>query len=332
MRQSLTYYTLFAVLLIGVGAVSCDKEKSAVEDYDSNKLNMVVADNFNLSLLNASLRVSNMGSELQSIVGPMTVLAPSDAAFSKAGYGRTVDIFTAQPAVISQLVKYHLMDGKYELNKLPFLFNQEIRSRGGKVFATRWVKGADTVLTLNGARVVAMNIPASNGIIQVLDRVLTPYQHDKIMDAILGQASTTLFAQALQRSGVAQTLAEGGPYTVFAPSNEAMSALGYSSIQQIESTAVEELKRVVNYHIVRDRRFIYDYILSTGTSNVSKQAMMDGNSVSIKLTKAVGSANAFDGITLRGLGNTKDVMLLKQDILTGNGVLHIVDQALRITQ
>ncbi|MEJ5055249.1 fasciclin domain-containing protein [Sphingobacterium sp. MYb382] len=332
MRQYVKHYKLYAVLFVGVLTVSCDKAESTVVAYDSNRLNMVIADNFNLSLLSASLRVSGLDKELQSNDGPITVLAPSDAAFGKAGYNNTVSILSERPSVVSQLVKYHLMDGKYELNKLPFLFNQEIRTRGGKVFATRWAKGADTVLTLNGARVVATNIPASNGIIQVLDRVLTPYQHDKIMDAIVAQPNITLFAQALQRSGLAQTLAENGPYTVFAPSNMAMEALGYRTVQQIEGIAVEELKRLVDYHIVRDRRFIYDYILSTGPSNVSRQAMLDGNSVAITLKKATGSTSLFDGITLKGLGNTTAVSVIKQDILTGNGVLHIVDQALRITQ
>jgi len=141
MRQYVKHYKLYAVLLVGVLTVSCDKAESTAVEYDSNRLNMVIADNFNLSLLNASLRVSGLDKELQSNDGPITVLAPSDAAFGKAGYSNAVSILSERPSVISQLVKYHLMDGKYELNKLPFLFNQEIRTRGGKVFATRWYRG-----------------------------------------------------------------------------------------------------------------------------------------------------------------------------------------------
>jgi len=332
MIQYIKQHKLSAVLLLGLLAVACKKDNKSEVDFDSNKLNMVIADNFNLSLLNAALRLSGVDKDLQSNAGPLTVLAPSDAAFNKAGYRNTVAVLSEKPSVISQMVKYHVLDGKYELNKLPFLFNQEIRTRGGNVFATHWIKGVDTVLTLNGARVIASNIPSSNGLLQVLDRVLTPYQHDKIMDAITAQTNITLFAQALQRSGLAQTLSEAGPYTVFAPDNSAMATLGYRSVQQIEATSVEELKRLVNYHIIKDRRFIYDYILSTGPSNASKQAMLDGNSVTVTLNKAAGSTVAFEGITLRGIGNTKNVEVIKQDILTGNGVLHIIDQTLRITQ
>jgi hypothetical protein len=77
---------------------------------------------------------------------------------------------------------------------------------------------------------------------------------------------------------------------------------------------------------------VYDYILSTGNTNMSKQTMLDGNSVDIKLVPNTSSPGSFSGITLRGLGNTNDVLLQKQDILTGDGVLHIVDQGLRLTQ
>lgn len=332
MRQYLKQHRLYTALLLGMIAVGCKKENDVLTDIDNNKLNMVVADNFNLSLLNSAFRLTGVDKDLQRNAGPITIIAPSDAAFSKAGYRSTVSILSENPTIISQIVKYHIMDGKYELNKLPFLFNQEIRTRGGKVFATHWIKGADTVLTLNGARVVSTNIPASNGIIQVLDRMLTPYQHDKIIDAIAGQPSVTLFMQALQRSGLVEILSEDGPYTVFAPQNSAMIALGYTTVQQIESTPVEELKRLVSYHIIRDRRFIYDYILSAGPSNSSKQSMLDGNSIVITLKRAIGSTTTFDGITLRGIGNTKDVEVTSQNILTGNGVLHIIDQTLRITQ
>jgi len=54
--------------------------------------------------------------------------------------------------------------------------------------------------------------------------------------------------------------------------------------------------------------------------------------VQIRLIPNANSPGAFSGIALRGLGNTSDVLIQKQDILTGDGVLHIVDQCLRITQ
>ena len=200
------------------------------------------------------------------------------------------------------------------------------------MYATHWLKGGDTVLTLNGSRVLAQNIAASNGLIQVLDRVLTPYVHDLIGNAIAADPSITLFAQALKTSGLLQTISDAGPYTVFAPNNAAMQALGYSTVQQIQLADPDKLRSLLRYHIVKDRRFVYDYILSTGASNKAQQGMMDGNSITISLVSNPNAPNSFQGISLRGIGNTSEIKLLKQDMLSGNGVLHVIDGGLRITQ
>lgn len=323
---------LLAIMLMVLLAVSCSKDENKLSDYDSNKINLVIADNFNLSAFSAALKLSGLDKKLQEGNGPYTTLVPSDAAFTLAGYNSPVAVLTANPSIISGIANYHTLDGRYELNKLPFLFNQELRSRGGKLYATHWIKGQDTVLTLNGARVVSQNIPASNGLIQVLNRVLTPYVHDLLGDAIAAESSVTLFTQALKTSGVLETINGNGPYTIFAPNNAAMQAMGYSSLEQVNNTDVAKLKSLVNYHILRDRRFVYDYILSTGTTNTSKQAMADGNSVTMKLVPDINVSGTFNGITLKGIGNTVDVKLIKQDLLAGNGVLHIIDGVLRISQ
>lgn len=319
------------LLLISSLTFACKKEDSAV-GFDNNSVNLVVADNFNLSAFNAALRVSNMDKELKTGKGPYTLLAPSDDAFANAGYTSVVEILAERASIIADIANYHLLDGKYELDKLPFLFNQELQTRKGKVYATHWVKGADTVLTLNGARILTQNLPASNGLVQVLDRVMTPYVHDKIVDAINADASISIFARAVKRTAVLSDKGNQGPYTVFAPINTAMAKLGFASVQEVDKAGLAELKQVVNYHIVRDHRFVYDYILSTGNTNLSKQTMLDGNSIQIRLIPNVNSPGSFMGIALRGLGNTSDVLLYKQDILTGEGVLHIVDQGLQITQ
>lgn len=325
-------HTLFSLILMIILGASCSKEDQQKSEYDNNKINLVIADNFNLSAFSAALKRSGLDKSLQEGQGPYTALVPSDAAFSAAGYPDVVGVMTANPTIISRIANYHTLDGKYELNKLPFLFNQELRSRGGRLYATHWIKGQDTILTLNGSRVISKNIPASNGLIQVVNRVLTPYLHDLLGDAIAAEASTTLFTQALRSSGLLQTINEAGPYTIFAPDNAAMQAIGYSSVEQINNTDPAVLKRFVNYHIVKDRRFIYDYILSTGPTNKSLQAMLDGNSVTMALVPDESATGSFKGITLKGIGNTMEIKLLKQDILSGNGVLHIIDGALRITQ
>ncbi len=57
---------------------------------------------------------------------------------------------------------------------------------------------------------------------------------------------------------------------------------------------------------------------------------MNGNTVDIILMSDPNAPGSFNSISLQGIGNTSAVNLTRQDILTGNGVLHVIDGALRI--
>ncbi len=130
LKRTIQSFSLLAVL----GMSACVKDSNQqLSGYDNNKINLVVADNFNLSAFSATLRRSALDQLLQKGEGPYTLLAPSDAAFNKYGYGSPLAVLGADGNLISRIAYYHTLDGKYELNKLPYLFNQELRSRGGKI-------------------------------------------------------------------------------------------------------------------------------------------------------------------------------------------------------
>lgn len=311
-------------------AMGCSKDDEVIAT-NSNRIGQVLADNFNLTVMNAVMNRSNIAATLNA-AGPYTLFAPSDEAFQKAGYSSALSVMGASQPLIARIGAYHMLEGKYDLNKMPFLFNQEISSLGGKLYVTRWVKDGDTILTINGSRLLSAGIQASNGYVQVIDRMLEPYLHENITAAMAAENQLTLFFQAVQRAGLTELLQGAGPYTVYAPNNAAMITRGYTTLEAIDAADVNEIKALVRYHIVADRRFVNDYILSTGKSARSSQGMLDNNAVAITLTPDPQQPGAYNGITLMGTGNTSVTKLVRQDIITGNGVLHITDQVLRITQ
>ncbi|WP_316822470.1 fasciclin domain-containing protein [Pedobacter gandavensis] len=325
-------YFLLPLLAMSISLTSCKKEDKTITGQDNNKIAAVIADNFNLSIFNTGLVRSGLKSQLQEN-GPFTVIAASDDAFKKAGFADPVAILSADPARISAIMNYHVLNGRYELNKLPFLFNQEIRSaNGGKIFVTHWVKGPDTILTVNGSRVLAQNIKASNGLIQVVNQLLEPYSHELILESMASDRNLSLFYQAIQRAGLTTLLNGKGPYTIFAADNNAMSQYGLSSLEEINNADPAALAALLKYHVLSDRRFVYDYILSTGATGKSEQAMLDGNSVQLQLIPDPAVSGNFSGIQLKGTGNTAMITLTKKDVLTGNGVLHTINGVLKITQ
>lgn len=322
--------TLYSLGILMAVTAGCSKD-DGVDAVDNNRIPQVLTDNFNLSVMNMVLSRSNVRNELL-LPGPYTVFAPSDAAFVKAGYSGPGAILSASQPLVARIAAYHILQGNYDLNKMPFLFNQEIRSYGGKLYVTRWIKDNDTVLTINGSRLLSEGIKASNGYVQVIDRMLEPYIHETLADAIASEATLTLFHQAVQRAGLSEILSGTGPYTVYAPNNSAMTAMGYPTVQAVNEADPAVLAAMLRYNIAADRRFVNDYILITGESATTTQGMIDNNSVKVTLVPNSQQPGAYTGITLKGTGNDTQVTLLRQDIITGNGVLHITDQVLRITQ
>lgn len=327
-KHPFTFIPLIVFVLVFLFA--CGKEEPDGPQTDNNRITKVLADNFNLSLFSTAVKHGIMDKTLLED-GPFTVLAPSDAAFALAGYSDIPGILTTNADVVSSLVHYHVLDGRVELEKLPYGFNQELTSRGGKLYATHWVKGLDTAITINGARIMRSNIAASNGYIQVINRVLQPAVHNTLAEAVASDENLTLFAQAMKVSGLQDTVGSKGTYTIFAPDNAAMIAQGYATVQQVNETAPAVLRKLLSYHILRNRRFISDYILSAGPADTNEQVMLDGNKTDIALIQDPAEPGGFGGISLKGAGNADNVYLKKQDMAAGNGVLHILSGVLLVT-
>jgi len=230
-------------------------------------------------------------------------------------------------------MQYHVLNGVYDFNKLPFQFNQEIYSyTGGKMFVTKWTKGVDTVITINGAIITPVMKDAKNGKIQVINRVLEPYLFDYLSEAVGNEYEITLFNQVLKRVPAVRSLLQNqGAYTIYAPNNAAMVSYGYSTLEIINEKPVEELERLVRYHIVPDRRFVYDYVLTTPTSGstnaTTTETMLNGDNLTLTLVFNSGTGT-YNKITLLGTRNTTQTNLIRENILAGNGVLHIIDQVL----
>ncbi len=100
--------------------------------------------------------------------GPLTVFAPTDAAFAKLG-DATIQALLADPEKLASILKYHVVAGEVlaadvvNLTSAPTLNGAPCRSRSS---------GSD--VKINDAKVVATDIKARNGVIHVIDTVLLP--------------------------------------------------------------------------------------------------------------------------------------------------------------
>jgi len=118
---------------------------------------------------------------------------------------------------------------------------------------------------------------------------------------------STLY-RALQVSGLDAALDSGGPFTVFAPSDEAFAKLDPDELNAIISTP-SLLTALLQYHVVADEVF------SNELTNGPVQTLLSGQTVEVSL--------AGGGVTLNGTSNVTDA-----DIDASNGVIHIIDEVL----
>ena len=100
--------------------------------------------------------------------GPFTVFAPTDAAFAKVPKS-TLEALAKNKSKLRAVLLYHVASGRLTASKA--VAAKSVKTLEGGSLKVRSSKGA---VTVGGARVVAANISASNGVIHVIDKVLIP--------------------------------------------------------------------------------------------------------------------------------------------------------------
>lgn len=102
--------------------------------------------------------------------GPLTVFAPTDAAFAKLPKGTVESLLRPENKhKLARILKYHVVAGEIEAADIK-PGRSHVKTLAGRSVTVRKHGG----VTVNGARVVAADVGASNGVIHVLDRVLIP--------------------------------------------------------------------------------------------------------------------------------------------------------------
>ncbi|MGI8431106.1 MAG: fasciclin domain-containing protein [Chthoniobacterales bacterium] len=121
------------------------------------------------STLTAAIKAGGKQEMLQDDKGPFTVFAPTDAAFQKLPKGTVDDLLKPEnKAKLAKLLAYHVLKGKVMAADVKTM--EAETAEGSKLNVV--VKG-DKVM-VNKAHVIKTDIPASNGVIHVIDTVLMP--------------------------------------------------------------------------------------------------------------------------------------------------------------
>ncbi|KAM9318839.1 periostin, osteoblast specific factor b isoform 2-T2 [Pholidichthys leucotaenia] len=163
------------------------------------------------------------------------------------------------------------------------------------------------VVTVNCARIIYGNQVAKNGVVHVIDRVISAVGNT-IQDVIEIDDDLTTLDGVAQTAGLLEKLGQAGHFTLFAPTNEAFEKLGSDVLERLQSDK-EVLKALLNFHIL-DSVQCSEAIMAGSTYET-----LEGNNIEIGCDG--------ESLTVNGIK-----MVRKKDIVTTNGVIHLIDQVL----
>jgi len=234
--------------------------------------------------------------------GPFTVLAPTDDAFA------TLDPVILQAALddpsglLTEVLTYHVLSGDIRSSDLS----------DGQVAMT--VNGKDVTITIDGgnvfvndAQITVVDLVADNGVVHVIDAVLLPPTRT-VVDIIVESPDHNTLETAVLAAELQGTLSGDGPFTVFAPTDDAFAALDPATLQAALDDPSGLLTQVLTYHVLGGD------IRSTDLTDGQVVTTVNGKDVTITFD----NGNVF-------VNNAQITMV---DIVADNGVVHVINAVL----
>ncbi len=256
-----------------------------------------------------------------SAQGKLTVFAPTDQAFAnlKKSNPALYNKVATNKKLLQSVLTYHVV-GK----RIPAAAAIAAAKKGLKV---NTVQGESIALSFKGgkivlngtARVVIPDVKASNGVIHAIDAVLVPPSLSQppaptqsIVQIASGNPDFSTLVSLVQKAGLVEAISASGPFTLFAPTNEAFARLAKAAPATYAAVLADPalLAKVLTYHVVAG-----DIKSAQATAAAQQNGTvkaLEGEPISLSLK---------DGkLTLNG-----SATVVTADILATNGVIHAID-------
>ncbi|KAI5629159.1 periostin, partial [Silurus asotus] len=257
------------------------------------------------------LHVTQQYSDLSKIreeingAGVYTIFAPSTDAWEQLDVtARNALVNNAQSELYNAL-RYHMVNKRLLTKDLKNdLILESMYNKQG-LHINHYSNG---VVTVNCARIIHANQVATNGVVHVIDGVISAVGNS-IRDVIQSNEELQMFNKAVNaESSLLEKLGKPGHYTLFAPTNKAFEQLDSAVLERILGDTTV-LQAFLNYHLL--------------SSVQCSEAIMTGTAYETLEGSVVEIGCDGDSLTINGIK-----MVLKKDIITSNGVIHLIDQVL----
>jgi uncharacterized surface protein with fasciclin (FAS1) repeats len=258
--------------------------------------------------------------------GSWTVFAPTDDAFGKLGLNAHNIAGAFSKAQLTDIVLYHALSGQVTA-EMARASQGDITMANGQRAGLKYFEGS--LYVNDDSRVIIENIVANNGIIHAVDTVILgpwprtddhgavpmpavlPTAEPSIVDIAVADGRFTALVAALSATGLVDALSTGptpgGEWTVFAPTDDAFAKLGLNAGNIAGAFSQAELADILLYHVLE----------GGVTAEMAKASQGDIRMANGKLA----GLKYFEG----SLYVNDDSMVIIEDLIAWNGVIHVVD-------
>jgi uncharacterized surface protein with fasciclin (FAS1) repeats len=254
----------------------------------------------------------------------LTVFAPTDAAFD--GVAKTLGFTDASAmvnaldsATLAKILQYHVLPARKTAADLvaggatqDTLYTFEGSAATLALDTTSGVKITDELLT--ESTVTTANVAASNGVIHVIDKVLVPPGVLNVVQMAQLNPAFSVLVEAVVAAKLAGTLSSAGPFTVFAPTDDAFTAaLTELSLTKADLLASPALGSILTYHVVSGDVRAADVVALPKPATVTT---VHGVTFSVGTDLGITDQRA------------RTATLVATDVVASNGVIHVIDKVI----
>ncbi|MGE5316875.1 MAG: fasciclin domain-containing protein, partial [Chloroflexota bacterium] len=201
----------------------------------------------------------------------------------------------------------HVISGKVTSSQIStgYVSSLNKTAPGGNAVKLYISKTSD--VKIDGSKVVVADVAASNGVIHAIDKVILPAS---LVNHAINNPDFSILVQAVVKAGLVDALSAAGPFTIFAPTNEAFQALFNTlGVSGIADLTAEQLTPILLYHVVSGN------VVASQVTNGSVPTLNEGNSLNLAVNGS--------GVTINSNTN-----VIATDVQGTNGVIHAIDSVL----
>ncbi|MFK7789457.1 MAG: fasciclin domain-containing protein, partial [Phycisphaeraceae bacterium] len=300
-----------ATLAITVGLFLVPNTALAADPAEAQTVGRIISEREDLSSFLKLLEKAERGSVLAERTDvSFTVFVPSNAAFEAMPDGAAATLLDPRnDDRLEEVFNYHVLNRAepgFELEKYSTL----------QMTSGQWLSIDYKAETIGGATFTGEVIPCSNGVIYVIDQVLTPTTDD-LFQTLQKDGRFTLFTKAITASRQGKLYQNvHSQYTVFAPTDEAFKKLPEKVVASLFLPENDErLEDIIKHHITES-------VFSAGQTNRSARLGVADVTPRSAFGQQLNFAVTDSGATIDA------VNILETDMPTANGLLHVVDSVI----